>query len=169
MLVIDGLEWPVPCDITRVSELTASEISGLMLDKTYFNDVLGQYLRYEVSLAVPFNRRELYAQIYERLTAPEDGHAFVLPYNGGTVAITGRVTSVRDNYVRLFDGSVAWQGTSFTVIANHPTRTVTLGEAIARGRTACPEITAPAVGDTYTYTAQGWAPAGYEVAEERRF
>ena len=35
---IDGLEWQYPCQITREAKLTASDISGMMLDKSYFND-----------------------------------------------------------------------------------------------------------------------------------
>ena len=39
---IDGLEWNVPCQIERTSEMTPSEISGMLLDKSYFNDVVAK-------------------------------------------------------------------------------------------------------------------------------
>lgn len=68
MITIDGYQWPVPCDIEREAEMTPSEISGMMLDKTYFNDVLGTYMRYDVSLAVPPKLEREYDEIYETLT-----------------------------------------------------------------------------------------------------
>ena len=32
---VDGMEWNFPVDIERVAEVTASEISGMLLNKTY--------------------------------------------------------------------------------------------------------------------------------------
>ena len=44
MLTIDGVVYDVKVDVRRTAEMTASDISGLMMDKSYFNDVLGTYL-----------------------------------------------------------------------------------------------------------------------------
>jgi hypothetical protein len=38
MFVLDGMSWDIPCDIERIAEMKASEISGMLLDKSYFND-----------------------------------------------------------------------------------------------------------------------------------
>ena len=85
MFSIDRYSWPWPCDVERVSEMKPSKISGLMLDKNYFNDVLGTYMSYTVSIAVPPERRDEYTPLYECLTDPSDGHVFTLPYNQGTI------------------------------------------------------------------------------------
>ena len=163
MIIIDGVAWSVPCDIVRTAEIKPSQISGLMLDKSWFNDVIGTYMSYTVSLAVPVTLRDLYAQIYELLTDPVDGHTFVLPYNGSTVTITGRVQNVKDALVR-FPGDINhWKGVSFTIIANHPTKAYSLSEAITRGRKPLPEVSMPQEGDAWHYTDGAWVyGSGYD-------
>ena len=104
MISIDGAEWDVPCDLERTADITPSEISGMMLDKTYFNDVLGTFLTYDVTIAVPPTMEEEYFQIYEALTDPVESHQFVMPYNGDTVELTARVESVRDALVYTVSG-----------------------------------------------------------------
>lgn len=135
---IDGVEWDYPCDIERVAEVTASEISGMLLDKSYFNDVLGTYLKYTVKLAVPVTAMSDYVDIYEALTNPVDGHTFVLPYNQTNVTITGRVTEMTDVYVLMANGTPHWKGITFTVIANHPTKTMSLSEVLTVGMSPIP-------------------------------
>ena len=164
---IDGLRWDVPCKVERVSEVTASEISGMLLDKSYFNDVLGTWLRYTVSLAVPIGMETRYASLYEQLTQPVDGHLFVLPYNGGTVSVTGRVEVVSDEYVRVPKGH--WRSTVFTVIGNHPMKTQTLGEAVTRGLEPLPAFGGVQVGQMYTYTNGGWVLTEYDDADLKAY
>lgn len=167
MITIDGIVWPIPCKITREAEIKPSEISGLLLDKSYFNDVIGTYMTYTISIAVPMDMRDQYAAIYEILTDPVDGHTFILPYNGSTVTITGRVENVQDEYVRLAGGGVYWRGTQFTVIANHPTKYYSLSEALTRGRAPLPEVSVPHEGDTWHYTDGAWVyGSGYDDADE---
>lgn len=169
MITIDGVVWSVPCDITREAEVRPSEISGLMLDRSWFNDVIGTYMSYTVSIAVPVTLRDLYEQIYEILTGPVDGHAFMLPYNNGQIAVTGRVQGVKDELVR-FPGDVNhWKGIVFTIISNAPTKYYTLGELLARGRSPLPEIAAVQEGDIYTYTSTGWVKTNYADADSRYY
>lgn len=156
MLIIDGVEWTIPCDISRTSEIRASEISGQMMDGSWFNDPLGTFMRYEVTLAPNPRDMAAYYAVYEILTAPVDGHVFVLPYNGDTIEITARVESVADVYVRMAGGEVYWKGVRFTITANHPSKTEALGEVIQRGRTPMPDVSGPEVGDTYTWTGTTW-------------
>lgn len=166
MITIDGVVWSVPCKIVRTAEIRPSQISGLMLDKSWFNDVIGTYMSYTVTLAVPVTLRDLYAQIYEILTDPVDGHAFVLPYNGITVSVTGRVQSVKDELVR-FPGDVNhWKGVTFTVTGNHPSKHYSLGQMLIRGRKALPETAMPHEGDTWSYTDGAWVKTvSYEDAD----
>ena len=158
MFTIDNYIWPWPCAIERQAELKPSEISGLMLDRSYFNDLIGTYMQYTVSIAVPLNSRDEYTRIYELLTDPVDGHAFVFDYNQGTVQITGRVNGVvADTFVRLSNDGRYWRNIHFTVTANHPTKYHTLTEALSRGRSPMPEIAQPSEGDTYTWTDGHWS------------
>lgn len=156
MLTIDGITYDVKCEIRRTAELTASDISGLMLDGSYFNDVIGTYMVYDISFTYPLWDKNKYAAIIEVLTQPVDGHQFVMPYNNSTVQITGRVDEVSDEYVRLDSGREFWRRLAFTVTANHPTKQESLSDVLTRGRAPLPDIAEPEIGDTYTYTANGW-------------
>ena len=156
MLSIDGVTYNVKADISRTSEVTASDISGLMLDGSYFADIIGTYLQYDITLKYPLYDQNLYAALYEVLNAPVDGHTFVLPYNGSTVTITGRVEMIADDVLELDGGAVYWRNTTFSIIANHPSRQSTLSEIVERGRTPIPDVASPSLGAIYRYTANGW-------------
>jgi len=166
MFSIDGLTWNYPCQIERTAEVKPSEISGMLLDASYFNDVIGTYMSYTVSIAIPLNDREAYSDIYEALTDPVDGHSFILPYDQGQLTITGRVESVTDSFVRLPNGGKYWKGTTFTVIANHPTKEMGLSGVIARGHSPLPEQAEVQRGDVYTYGASGWVKTVYINADD---
>lgn len=165
MFSIDGLTWDVPCTVERTANITPSEISGMLLDKSYFNDVLGTYMEYTVQVAVPFGREDDWNTIYEALTAPVDGHTCVFPYNGSTINITGRVESVQDGWVRMPQSHNYWKAIRFTVISNAPSKTMSLSQVIARGRSPLPEIATAQVGDLVECTANGWVPAEYGDAD----
>jgi hypothetical protein len=169
MITIDGYEWPVPCAIERTAEITPSEISGMLLNKEYFNDVLGTWLQYDVTLAIPHTMRDDYDALYESLTAPVDAHAFVMPYNNSTVEITARVESVKDVYVLVKKNEPYWRGVQFTVIANHPTKTVEYVEAVSRGMSPLPQTVNVPVGSVYEYTGDGWEISSYVDVDERYF
>ena len=156
MITVDGIQWPIPCDIKRTAEIKASDISGMLMDRSYFYDVLGTYMQYEISLIPSPQDMGAYYALWEQLSQPVDGHTFTLPYNGDTIEITGRVGSVSDVYVRMPNGGVYWKGVSFVVTSNAPTKTMSLSEVISRGLTPLPDVEEPEIGDTYTYTANGW-------------
>ena len=157
MFTVDGVAWSIPCDITRISEVRMSAISGTLLNGQIFNDPEGTYLQYEVSLCPnPRNMGEYYA-LYDILTEPVEGHTFTLPYNEGTVEITGCCKPIRDNYVRRADGTPYWSGVTFSIQSNGPTKEVNLQRAIKRGLTPLPDVQTPQIGDTYTYTQNGWS------------
>lgn len=137
---IDGIKWDYPCQIERVSEMTASEISGLMLDKSYFNDVLGTWLKYSLTIAVPFGSETDYNAIYEQLTQPVAGHEFILPYGNSTISITGRVASVLDAWIKMPGNANYWRGKQFEILSNNPTKTEELGEVLVRGNSPIPAI-----------------------------
>ena len=169
MITIDGYEWDVPCDIEREAEMTPSEISGLMLDRSYFNDVLGTYMRYDVTLAVPPSREADYATLYETLTDPVDAHMFVLPYNQTTLNLTARVENVQDVLVYTTTRRQLWKGIKFTVIANHPTKSMSLGKVIDRGKSPLPEVIGLPIGTLYVLTENGWVDATIPYASGESF
>ena len=169
MILIDGLIWEIPCNITRVSEIRPSEVSGFLLDRNYHNDVLGTYLRYEITITVPRGRESDYNLIYELLSEPVDGHAFVLPYNSDTIALTGRIENVQDVYVQLAGGRAYWKGIKFSVVANHPSKIMSLEQVLARGRTPLPEVSTPEIGALYQYTAEGWVPVQFSDADATEY
>lgn len=156
MFTIDGVAYNVECSIDREAEIRASDISGMLLDRSLFWDVLGTYMNYDITLTMPLRNKGRYAALIEQLTEPVDGHAFVLPYNTGTLELTGRVEDVSDVWVKLPSGYTYWKGLKFSITANGPTKEQSLGEAIARGLTPLPDVQEPQIGDTYTYTVNGW-------------
>lgn len=170
MLTIDGIMYDVKVDVRRTAEITPSNISGLMLDKSYFNDVLGTYMAYEISLLYPLYNQNKYAALYEALTEPVDGHDFILPYNNSTLSLTARVETVEDEILELDNGRIFWRSCRFAVIGNGPTKTMSLSEVITAGRAPLPNISEPQIGDSYTYTADGWVPAiSYEDVDDTAF
>ena len=161
MITIDGLQWNVPCKIERTAEIQPSEISGMLLDKSYFNDVIGTFLVYNVSLAVPFGRETEYASIYEKLTEPVSGHTIVGPYGQGTITIVGRIDQVHDTYLRRKGGKNYWMEITFSLIANHPSKEADLEDAISmRGVPPLPPESVVNVGEVYEYSTNGWSEIG---------
>lgn len=156
MFIVDGIEWSIPCDITRVSEITASDISGMLLNRMYFNDILGTYLRYEVKLVPVPSRMGEYYRLMEVLTQPVGEHEFTMPYDNVDVTFVGRVEQISDVYVRMAGGTPYWRGVTFTAIASNPTKAMSLEETITRGLPALPSEVYPEIGDTYTWTVDGW-------------
>lgn len=169
MFTIDGLRFDWPCDITRTARIRPSELSGIMLDKRWFNDVLGTYMTYSVSVAVPMGAGEDYERLYDALTLPVEGHRFTLPYDRGEITVEGRVEQVSDVYVRLPGGDLHWRGVRFDVVANHPSREMALEQVLERGRSPMPNIAAPAEGDSFSFVEGRWTRVDYADADEIRY
>lgn len=118
---VDGTIYNVVCGATRTAKVESSEISGMMLNKDYFNDVIATYLEYNITVAIPRGQESTYATLYEAITDPVSSHTFVLPYNNTTVTVVGRVNSVSDSFVKdLSTGTKLWRKISFQVTSNEP-------------------------------------------------
>ena len=170
MFTIDGMTWPYPVDVTRNAEMRASEVSGEMLDGSYYNDVLGTYMNYTVRVVCPLNQRNLANSLYEILTEPVEGHSVTLPYNGTTVIVVGRIENVSDVLVLLPNGQQYWKGLQFTVIANHASRSLSGSEIISRGRMVMPETVDVTEGDTWTWHNGAWVQSvDYDDADVKRY
>lgn len=166
---VDGIEWEYPCTIEREAEVTASEISGMMLNKTYFNDVLGTWMKYTVAIAVPMEQVAEYSAIYEILTDPKPYHEFVLPYNGGTIPLTARVQTVSDAWVRLQGNRNYWRKTRFDIIANAPTKEATLDGVLDHGLAPYPDDPDPEEGVIYQYSEDLWVERDWSDADENYY
>lgn len=167
MIILDGIVWDVTPKIKRTSRVKSSDLSGDMMDGSYFNDVLGQYVDFEVEIGVPwYYNGGKYADFYEALTAPVDGHTLIMPYNEGMMQFTVRVEVVEDEYVRRPGGRNYWRNTTAKFIANGPTRYMDLDEVLTRGRAPLPDLGAGEIGDTWSYTSSGWVHDHYTVADD---
>ena len=165
---VDGVEWDIPCQVERAVELQATDISGFMLNGEYFNDVMGTYMRYDVAIAVPLGMRDEYYSVFELLSAPVNKHDFVMPYNGGTIPIEGRVEDLSDAYVYMDEGNNWWKGVRFSVVANKPTKWMSFDEFEQSGMPT-PLVSEAVEGDLYEYTENGWQQASYQDADGEYF
>ena len=156
MWSIDDKEWTIPCTVKRTAEMAASDISGLLLDGTYFNDVIGTYMNYDIEIAVPNGMESEYHELYDVITDPVGYHTFTLPYNGTYIEVTGRIEDISDIYVRLPNNQRKWRGISFDILASAPTKTYTLDELIVMGMPPLPDESEAQIGDAYEFTASGW-------------
>lgn len=123
MFSIDGVEYDVFCDIEREAEIKASEVSGMLLNKHYYNDVLATYIKYTITLAIPVTKMAQYATLYEVLIDPVAQHRIVLPYNNTFIGFDGRIEVVSDQYYDPTGRNQGvWRGTQFDFMVNAPVR-----------------------------------------------
>lgn len=124
---VDGTVYNMAVGAQRTARVQSSEISGMLLNKDYFNDVIATYLEYAITVAIPRGQELNYATFYEAITDPVASHTFIFPYNNTTTTVTGRVEVVNDEYVKdtSVGGTAAklWRRISFNVISNTPIKT----------------------------------------------
>ena len=170
MFYIDGTQWPYQVDVTRNANMRPSALSGMMLDGTYYNDVLGTFMSYTVKVAVPLSQRQRYSTIYEKLIDPVDAHEFILPDTaGGSITFTGYISNVSDVYVYMADGTPYWKGIRFDITSNVPRKHRTLDQAIDSGRTIFPYVAEHNEGDTWTWTNGAWALTSSYVNADAKY
>lgn len=152
--------------VRRGATMQASDISGMMLDKSYFADVIGTYMTYDIQVAVPVGEEGLYTTLYETITSPIGYHAVTVPYNQGILNITGRIESVSDTFFRTEGTATIWHQISFTIISNYPTKTQTLGQVVSYGMQTEPDVNDPDEGAIYMYSSGSWVPLEYTDGDE---
>lgn len=165
MFTVDGMRWPVPCDIAREAQIKASDISGMLLDRTIFTDVLGTYMRYTVRFECPFGSEATYDALYELLSDPVSVHTFILPYGPGWMSLMGTIESVQDKWLRMPGGASHWAGATFDVVGANPVKYMTLEEAIERSTVQWPDVEEVAEGDTYMWNGAAWELVTYRNAD----
>jgi len=156
ILTIDGVDYDVKCRVRRRGDVRDTDISGEMLDGSYFHDVAGTYYDYEISFLYPLYNRNKYAAIYDALTQPVDVHTFILPYNNTLVTLNAKVDVVDDELLELENGEQYWRALSFTLTANAPTKQMSLSQVVVRGVAPFPDVAKPAEGTSYTWNGTEW-------------
>lgn len=119
-LAIDGVTYDLPCSISRTATVKSSDLSGDLLDGTYYNDVIATYLQYDVSLAVPTGMEPVYADLFEVLTNPVSEHTVTLPYNQTTKTFRCKIETVSDKFYRQEGTTNIWRGITFTCTGTEP-------------------------------------------------
>lgn len=122
MFTIDGITYNVFCDIERQVEIKGSDLSGMLLNKQNYKDVLGSYIQYTISMAIPVTEMAAYAELYEKLTDPVATHQITMPYNNTTITFDGTIETVSDRYFNKSNdiSKGVWRGTQFTAIGATP-------------------------------------------------
>ena len=121
---VDGVTYDLAIGVKRTSRVISSDISGMMMDLSYYNDVIATFVDYDITVAVPLGKESDYASFYEAITDPVSSHTFIFPYNNTTVTVDARVAITSDEHVRSVSSTaVLWRRTTFTVLGNTPIKT----------------------------------------------
>lgn len=124
-LEIDGVTYNLACSISRTATVKSSDLSGDLLDGTYYNDVIGTYLQYDVSIAVPTGMESVYADLFEILTNPVSEHVVTLPYNQTTKTFRCKIETVSDKFYRQEGTTNIWRGITITCTGTEPIKKAT--------------------------------------------
>lgn len=122
MIKVDGTTYNFPCDISRKARIVSSDVSGMLMDNTEYNDALATYYDYTIKIAVPITDMNIYAAFFEQVTAPVNSHTFTFPYNQGTKDIVAKVESISDRYFREVNGVQVWRSVQLNIHALKPSK-----------------------------------------------
>jgi len=122
MIWIDSVMYDFPCDISRKVRIVSSDVSGMLMDRTEYNDALATYIDYTLKVAIPIDKMDRYTSFFERLAAPANSHTFRLPYNQDTIDIVGKIDSLSDVYFRDVGGIQVWRSVTVNIKALEPSK-----------------------------------------------
>lgn len=122
MIKVDGTTYNFPCDISREARIVSSDVSGMLMNNTEYNDALATYYDYTIKIAVPITDMTDYAAFFEQVTAPVPSHTFTFPYNQGTKDIVAKVESISDRYFREVNGVQVWRSVQLNIHALKPSK-----------------------------------------------
>lgn len=117
MIGIDGTYYYFPCDISRKVRITSSDVSGMLMDRTEYNDALATYIDYTLKVAIPIDKMNEYTTFFEQLASPVDCHTFYLPYNQTYLNFKGKIDSLSDVYFRKVNGVQVWRSVTVNIRA----------------------------------------------------
>ncbi|MBR6336459.1 MAG: hypothetical protein IKR76_01895 [Ruminococcus sp.] len=122
MIIVDGTTYNFPCDISRKARIVSSDVSGMLMDNTEYNDALATYYDYTIKIAIPITDMNIYAAFFEQVTAPAPSHTFTFPYNQGNIDIVAKVESISDRYFREVNGVQVWRSVQLNIHALKPSK-----------------------------------------------
>jgi hypothetical protein len=121
-IAVDSVWYNFPCDISRKARIVSSDVSGMLMNNTEYNDALATYYDYTIKIAVPIDDMNIYATFFEAVTAPVNSHTFTFPYNQGTKDIVAKVESISDRYFREVNGVQVWRSVQLNIHALKPSK-----------------------------------------------
>lgn len=122
-IAVDSVWYNFPCDISRKARIVSSDVSGMLMNNTEYNDALATYYDYTIKLAIPIDdMKNTYTAFFEAVTAPVPSHTFTFPYNQGTKDIVAKVESISDRYFREVNGVQVWRSVQLNIHALRPSK-----------------------------------------------
>ena len=121
-IAVDSVWYNFPCDISRKARIVSSDVSGMLMNNTEYNDALATYYDYTIKLAIPIDDMNTYTAFFEAVTAPVPSHTFTFPYNQGTKDIVAKVESISDRYFREVNGVQVWRSVQLNIHALRPSK-----------------------------------------------
>lgn len=114
---VDGNTYDLVYGVSRQINKRSTDLSGYMMDGSYNSDVIGTYVQYDVTMAVPSGNEAEYAALFLVLE-DKNNHEFVMPFGQGTKTFSGRVTGLSDTFVKAQGNTQIWRAIKFTVTSN---------------------------------------------------
>lgn len=121
---VDGTPYTLPCTIIRKTEKRIGDNAGYLMNKHFHNDVLGTYITYTVTLAVPRGKESEYSNLYTFLAMPHGEYTFQMPYNQSFITFNGKVDNISDRLrAQIDDNGTAvniWTEISLDITSTDP-------------------------------------------------
>lgn len=101
IFTVDGVEYDVDVvKLSRKAKVTDTANSGRTLDGVMHRDIIGTYYNYTLEILAKEGKYQDYDKLFDVVSAPQDSHDFVTPYNQETLFFKAYVTSAEDSMIR---------------------------------------------------------------------
>lgn len=122
MFTMDGTQYSGLLSLARTGTVVSGENSGEARDGTGIYDILGTRYGYTLTLDADGMGADAYDAFYRAVTAPQEGHSFVLPFGQSTIAFTGHVEQVTDKIERYDGQTPVWGALELLITPVTPQR-----------------------------------------------
>ena len=120
---IDGVTYNVEVKkLTRSFGIMDGQKAGRVLSGGMVRDIIGTYFNYELEIDTSNLDHAEYAELYDRLSAPQDSHLIEVPYNQSVQVFEAYVSSGSDSLKRKGVDGVWWEGLKIKFVAMDPQR-----------------------------------------------
>lgn len=122
MIIIDGVTYDVPVIAIRREAPILDRSAERTEDGILHRSVIGTYYNYYIEWA-SISRTDEYAALHNVLTSPVEFHVVTVPGTSGTYTFTAYISSVKDELMKIHNGTNYWHKLSASFIAHDPART----------------------------------------------